>query len=193
MAQMRSGGTTVGDALRGILDAVERRDPEMVASARNSQAWRTAADDTQLKHTDAVYTVPGTQGSEVVVYVDSNIWAAELGLQAELLRLKMNMALQEMHSRAGGVQEPREYVRKMRFAASRSRYRSARPEDTSTAQQLLDAGMSYCVEPLPLSPEEERWIDEQVAGIESPAIRKAARAAMREDAMLKKALKNKPE
>ena len=38
MAQMRSGGTTVGDALRGILDAVERRDPEMVASARNSQA-----------------------------------------------------------------------------------------------------------------------------------------------------------
>ena len=26
MAQMRSGGTTVGDALRGILDAVERRD-----------------------------------------------------------------------------------------------------------------------------------------------------------------------
>ena len=53
--------------------------------------------------------------------------------------------------------------------------------------------MSYCVEPLPLSPEEERWIDEQVAGIENPAIRKAARAAMREDAMLKKALKNKPE
>ena len=84
MAQMRSGGTTVGDALRGILDAVERRDPEMVASARNSQAWRTAADNTQIEHTDAVYTVPGTQGSEVVVSVDSNIWAAELGLQAEL-------------------------------------------------------------------------------------------------------------
>ena len=181
MAQMRSGGTTVGDALRGILDAVERRDPEMVASARNSQAWRTAADNTQIEHTDAVYTVPGTQGSEVVVYVDSNIWAAELGLQAELLRLKMNMALQEMHSRSSGAQEPREYVRKLRFAASRSRYRSSRPEDTSTSQQLLDEGMSYC------------WIDEQVAGIENPAIRKAARAAMREDAMLKKALKNKPE
>lgn len=194
MTEMRSGGTELGDALRELLGSIERRDPEVVASARNAQAWNQAADEVQRSHVDAVYTVPGTQGSELVVYVDSNIWATELSLQSELLRLKMNIALRDAAEAAGtfNPQADCERIKKLRFAASREHYRSARPEDTSTQQQLLDEGMRYNVEPLPLTPQEEARLEELAASIENPQIRKAALEAMRADAMLKKALSNHP-
>lgn len=192
MTQLRSGGTDLGGAVRELLESIERRDPEVVASARNSRAWAQAADEAQRSHTCAVYTVPGTGGAEVVVYVDSNIWATELSLQGELLRLKMNIALRDAAEHAGTFdpQADNERVKKLRFATSRERYRSARPEDTSTAQQLLDEGMHYDVEPLPLTHEEEVQLAAQAAAIENPQVRKAALEAMRTDAMLKKALSN---
>ena len=190
MAEIRSGGTDLGGALREMLEGIKRRDPEVVASARNSRAWAQAADEAQRAHAVAVYTVPGTKGSEVVVYVDSNIWATELSLQGELLRLKMNIALRDAAEAAGALDPSAdaERVKKLRFATSREQYRSARPEDTSTAQQLLDEGMRYNVEPLPLTPQEEEHLEELAGGIENPQIRKAALEAMRADAMLKKAL-----
>lgn len=187
MAEMRSGGTNLGDAIRGVLDSVERRDPEMVASARNAQAWRMAADESQNAHVCAVYTVPGSNGSEVVVYTDTNIWAVELGLQSELLRLKMNMALSKMLDQGSGAGAA-ERVKKLRFAASRERYRSARPDDVSTEQQLLDSGMHYDVEPALLTAAEEQQIEELASRIENPEVRAAALKAMRADAQLKKAL-----
>ncbi|MGN0072733.1 MAG: hypothetical protein ACI36W_02905 [Coriobacteriales bacterium] len=192
MAELRSGGTDLGEAVRELLGSIERRDPELVASARNSRAWTQAADEAQRAHTDAVYTVPGTQGSEVVVYIDSNIWATELSLQSELLRLKMNMALADSAKQAGSFDSAadNERIKKLRFAASREHYRSARPEDTSTQKQLLDEHLRYNVEPLPLTPEEEAQIEAQVAAIENPQVRKAAHDAMRADAMLKKALRD---
>ena len=190
MAEIRNGGTGIGDAMRDLMSGIERNDPEMVASARTSQMWARVADDAQRSHTDAVYTVPGTRGSEVVVYVDSNIWATELALQGEILRLRMNMAFQEM-MREDGVPESSinpERIKKLRFSASNKRYRGKRADDVSISQQLLDEGMHIDATPVPLTAEELAEIEEEVSGIQDPVIRKAAAAAMQADLELKKGM-----
>ena len=182
MAQMRSGGTGLGDAIGSMLDEVRDRQPEMVLSARNLSAWQQIADPAQLAHTDAVYTVPDTHGSQVVVYVDANIWATELGLQSEFLRLKMNMAL---CAEKGGCADA-EPVKRLRFAASKEKYRGKRACDVSVAQQLLDEDMRFSGDPVALSDDEEAVLAEQVSGIEDPKIRRAALDAMRASAELRK-------
>lgn len=182
MPQIREGGASLGDGVRAMLGDVQRRQPEMVLSARNSSAWRQVADPAAANHTDAVYTVPETGGAEVVVYVDANIWATELGLQCEFLRLKMNMAL----AAEGSCGQDFEPIKRLRFAASKERYRGKRACDVPVEKQLLDEGMHFAGEPVVLSEEEERELEEQVAGIEDPKIRRAALDAMRASAELRK-------
>lgn len=181
MAEFRAGGTSLGDALRGVMANAERRNPEMVASARLTSAWNTAASEVQLKHTDAVYVVPDKGGREVVVFVDSNILATDLNCQCELLRLKVNIAMRDILEKAGQslpADDP-EFVKKLSFVASTKSYRGKRPDDVPVEQQLLDGGMHVEADPIPLSAEEEAAIEAQVSVIENPALRSAASRAMR--------------
>ncbi len=182
MAQMRSGGVGLGQALGDMIGQAKARQPEMVLAARNDDAWKKVADPAAVNHTDAVYTVSGTDGSKVVVYVDSNIWATELNLQCELLRLKMNMAIAD----AGFARGDAEPVKQLRFAASKEKYRGKRACDVPVSQQLLDEGMRFAGDPVALSAAEEQEIESQVAQIEDERLRKAALGAMRASAELRK-------
>ncbi len=183
MAEIRAGGTGLGEGMLSMLGEVRRRQPEMVLSARNNDIWRKVADPAAVSHTDAVYTVPETAGSQVVIYVDANIWATELGLQCELLRLKMNIAITGADGYSGQDPEP---IKRLRFAASKEKYRGKRACDVPVEQQLLDEDMHFKGDPVALTPEEEADIERQVAGIEDPRIRRAALAAMRASAELRK-------
>lgn len=182
MAQMRMGGRGLSDGIGEMLSSVRSRQPEMVVSARNAKVWREVAEPAAFEHTDAVYTVAGTAGSQVVVYVDANIWATELGLQAEFLRLKMNLKLSE----GAGVGADPEPIKKLRFAASKEKYRGKRPCDVSVEKQLLDEGMHFEGDPVELSAEEEAEVEAACASIEDARLRKAAVDAMKAGLSLQK-------
>lgn len=187
---METSGTNIQNALKGMLNAIERDNPDLVASARVTQAWDMAASDAQRSHVDAVYTVPGTNAAKVVVYVDSGIWATELELQKEMVRYKMNLALQQILQEEG-INDPRadqERIKNLRFAVSKERYRSKRPEDVSVEEQLDTEDMRYQAEPVPLTAQEEEALRREVACIEDPALREAAFNAMRADIELKKGM-----
>lgn len=183
-------GTNIKDALSSMLASIGQRDPQVVMSAKVSKAWRMSANDAQQAHVNAVYLVPETQGSKVVVYVDSSIWATELGLQAEILRLKMNLALQQLNADGmvdgfGDLVEP---VKQLRFKVSKEEYRSRTSADVPVQEQLSDEGMRIDASPVPLSAEEERSLREQVSHIENPKVREAAYGAMKSDFELKKGM-----
>lgn len=186
MAQMRYGGRGLGDGIGEMLSAVKSKQPEMVISARNAKVWHEVAEPAASEHTDAVYTVAGTGGSQVVVYVDANIWATELGLQAEFLRLKMNLKLSE-GAGAGADPEP---IKRLRFAASKEKYRGKRACDVSVETQLLDEGMHFAGEPVELSAAEQQEVEEACASIEDARLRRAAIDAMKAGLELRKGQKN---
>lgn len=182
MAQMRYGGRGLADGIGEMLAAAKSKQPEMVVSSRNARVWHEVAEPAASEHTDAVYTVAGTGGSQVVVYVDANIWATELGLQAEFLRLKMNLKLSEVAG-AGADPEP---IKKLRFAASKEKYRGKRACDVSVETQLLDEGMHFEGDPVALSSEEEAEVDRACSSIEDAKLRRAAADAMRAGLELRK-------
>lgn len=184
-------GTNIRDALSSMLAGIEQRDPQVVMSAKVFKAWKMSATEAQQAHVNAVYLVPETQGSKVVVYVDSSIWATELGLQSEILRLKMNLALRELNadglvSGFGDLVEP---VKQLRFKVSKEEYRSRVSADIPVQTQLDDEDMRIDAVPVPLTAEEERSVREQVARIENPAVRDAAYNAMKTDLELKKGMR----
>lgn len=187
---METSGTNIQSALKGMLSAIERDNPEVVASARVSQAWNMTASEAQQAHVDAVYTVPGTNAGKVVIYVDTGIWATELELQKEMLRYKMNLALQQImqeeDARCVGF-EP-EPIKTLRIAVSKERYRSKRADDVSVEEQLDTEDMQYQAEPVPLTALEEEALRREVACIEDLALREAAFNAMRADMELKKGM-----
>lgn len=182
MAQMRSGGIGLGQALGDMLGQAKARQPEMVLAARNNDAWTRVADPAALAHTDAVYTVSDTDGAKVVVYVDSNVWATELNLQSELLRLKMNMSIAD----AGYARGDAEPIKQLRFAPGKDKYRGKRACDVPVSQQLLDEGMRFEGDPVELTQQEEDELAAQVASIEDSKLRRAALDAMRASARLRK-------
>lgn len=185
---MEASGINIQDALKGILSNIEEANPDMVASARVSQAWKMCSSDTQRAHVDAVYTVPGTGASKVVIYVDSGIWATELNLQVEMIKLRMNLALQEILKEEGIFKpdDDQERIKSLRFAVSKDKYRGKRPCDVSTENQLDCEGMRVQTDPVSLSQAEEEQLQKDVACIEDPALRRAAYDAMKADMELKK-------
>jgi hypothetical protein len=57
-------------------------------------AWVQVCNQQALDHTDNVLFSKRSQGRVVLVYVDSSHWAAELSMNKELLRLKLNQVLE---------------------------------------------------------------------------------------------------
>ena len=181
----------------GFLDNVETRNPDMVASARVKRAWVECMDQQVLDHTDTVFVIPNSDCSDILVYVDSNIWATELNLQAEMLRLKLNIALREMDVAEGRVNANQtvnyadmssvEKVKRLRFKPSKQGKRPQERNETSTAEQLQEEA-AFTVEPIALTAEEEQSLLAEVSRIENEVLRKAAFEAARADYELKKGI-----
>lgn len=143
-----SGVVNIGDEVQQLARAMEKKDPDIAASARVQLAWQRAADEKTLRHTVAVFAVPGSGCSEVLVYVDSAIRAADMNMQSERFRMHLNIALAELREQEGedflagddglfSMGKNVEVVKKMKFIVSKKAY--APPERRQSTAELLAA------------------------------------------------------
>lgn len=169
-------GLDMGNEIAAAIGRIERSNPALSESARVKAAWNRVADSRVRPHVTAVYVVPGTSAREVIVYTDSPIWASELGMQSELMRLKLNVELASAAERRG--EEPSAdgegQVRKLRFVASKDRYLAKERRESTYDQLAADDRQLGSVEPRPLSPRELTGLETAAAGIEDETLRRAA-------------------
>lgn len=170
-------GYDVGAEIRGVISSLQRDNPDLSATARVKRAWNLSVDTRIADHVTAVFVVPNTAASEVIVYVDSSIWAAELNMQTELLRLKLNIELNKDGQSDPNVMRRAEQVEKLTFKVSRDKY-VARERKLSTLQLIEEQDEEYRkAQPVALDEEELSGLEDALSQIENEQLRASAYAA----------------
>ena len=158
-------GHNLSTEIKGFVEDLERSNPDLSASARVKRAWNKVVDERVSTHVNAVFVVPNTSASEVIIYVDSAIWAAELSMQEELLKLKMNMELKA------------EQIMHLKFLVSKEQYSSGLKKKNTFDQLDEEEKRLKSVQPVELNEEELAPIQEAAAHIEDDRVRNAVYAA----------------
>lgn len=166
-------GLNVGSEVRNLVNRLERDNPDIALSAHVKSAWNEAVDATISRHVTAVFVVPHTQASEVIVYVDSPIRAADLNMQSEILRMKLNIALGQGKRRAEGNADL-EQVKKLKFVASKEKYLKKSRRMTTFEALEEQQREEEAVEPVALTDDELSQLVASVATIEDERLRLAA-------------------
>ncbi len=166
-------GLNVGSEVRNLVNRLERDNPDIALSAHVKSAWNEAVDATISQHVTAVFVVPHTQASEVIVYVDSPIRAADLNMQSEILRMKLNIALGQGKRRAEGNADL-EQVKKLKFVASKEKYLKKSRRMTTFEALEEQQREEEAVEPVALTDDELSQLVASVATIEDERLRLAA-------------------
>lgn len=170
-------GYNVGDEIRGVVNSLQRDNPDLSATARVKRAWNTSVDKGIAKHVTGVFVVPDTAASEVVVYVDSSIMATELSMQSELLRLNLNIELNKDETPTRGMERKAEQVEKLTFRISRDSY-VARERKLTTMQLLEEEEENYRkAQPMALDDDEISGLEEALSHVENDQLRDIAYAA----------------
>lgn len=166
-----------GSQAQQIVNSYRRDNPELSASARVKRAWNASADPRVAEHVTAVFIVPNTNASEVIIYVDDAIWASEFNLQSEVLRLKLNMQINSDHAAQQGEPRIAEQVEKLAFKVSKDKY-IAKERKITTRQVLDEEEAPYKnAAPIELSDDEQSQLFIALEGIENDALRDIAYAA----------------
>lgn len=166
-------GLNVGSEVRNLVNRLERDNPDIALSAHVKSAWNEAVDATISQHVTAVFVVPHTQASEVIVYVDSPIRAADLNMQSEILRMKLNIALGQGKRRAEDNADL-EQVKKLKFVASKEKYLKKSRRMTTFEALEEQQREEEAVEPVALTDDELSQLVASVATIEDERLRLAA-------------------
>lgn len=169
-------GHNLASEIKGFVEDLERSNPDLSATARVKRAWNTIVDEHVKEHVNAVFVVPGTNASEVIIYVDTAIWAAELAMQEELFKLKMNMELQA------------EQIENIKFIVSKEQYAGGSKKKNTFDQLDEDEKKLKSVQPVELDEEELAPIQEAAAHIEDERVRNAVYAAAKASLEWKKGL-----
>ncbi len=181
-------GYDVGSEIQGVVRSLQRDNPDLSASARVKRAWNLSVDKRIAEHVTAVFVVPNTAASEVIVYVDSSIWATELSMQSELLRLNLNIELNNDEAGVPGAVRKAEQVEKLTFKVSKDQY-VARDRRLTTLQLLEAEEEEYRkVQPIALSEDELSGLEEAFAHIENDQLRDVAYAAAKANLELQKGI-----
>jgi predicted nucleic acid-binding Zn ribbon protein len=168
---------SLGDVARRFLDA--NASPQLQQSLHLHAAWEQAAPQAALDHTDNVVYSKRSEDTEILVYVDSSSWAAELSMQKEPLRLMMQQAM------GAPVGDMKFLV--SRLTSLRKRFlRSTVREEAQQEALRQDAAV-------PLTPEEDRQVQETVSVIAHQRLRSKLYNALKSDLEWKKAKGNKIE
>ena len=159
-------GHNIGSEVKKFVGELGRSNPDFSASARVKRAWTLSVDSRVQEHVTAVFVVPNTNASEVVTYVDSSIWATELNMQAELLRLKMNVELNNQASSECNREYVEEQIEKLRFVVSKESYQ--RKQQRKSTFELLDEQEREFknIQPVQLNQDELDTLQEAVAQID---------------------------
>ena len=170
-------GYDIGSEIEGVVRSLQRNNPDLSATARVKRAWNLSVDKRIAEHVTAVFVVPNTAASEVIVYVDSSIWATELNMQSELLRLNLNIELNKDADEPSNVMRKAEQVEKLTFKVSKEQY-AARERRLTTLQLLEAEDEDYRkAQPVALDEEEVSGLEEALSHIENDQLRDTAYAA----------------
>jgi len=170
-------GYDIGSEIEGVVRSLQRNNPDLSATARVKRAWNLSVDKRIAEHVTAVFVVPNTAASEVIVYVDSSIWATELNMQSELLRLNLNIELNKDADEPSNVMRKAEQVEKLTFKVSKEQY-AARERRLTTLQLLEAEDEDYRkAQPVALDEEELSGLEEALSHIENDQLRDTAYAA----------------
>ncbi len=151
----RGTSTDLGAALGKLVKRLDRSSGGGWRNVRASEVWPDVVGPTISAHTGRVFL----RGGELVVNVDSPIWAAELAAMSETLKARVNQAL------------GKEDVSSIRFAVSRE----VSAERRRAGREELEADQgAHRIEPVPLSQTELDAVRESVSAIESAELREAA-------------------
>lgn len=162
MTGRRGKQTNLRDGIDQLARALDRRSGGGFSSARVAAVWTGVVGPQIAAHTRD----PFMRGSELIVPVDSPVWATELSAMSEQLRTRINEAL------------GKELVRNVRFTVSSGVSRGRKDEDERDA--VAAAGEANNVPSIALSESEMERVEASVAGIANPALREAAlRATVR--------------
>jgi hypothetical protein len=166
-----SGGSDIFDELSRMISKLDRRSGGAYRQARAAWAWTEIAGPAVASHTTGAHL----RGDELVVFVDSPVWAAELSALAEPYRLAINEALGQ------------ETVRSVRFSVSRKvegeRLREQQ-ERQAEEYQRRDA-----VESVPLTEQERAQVIASAEAIPDDELREAVIRATIADLEWKKGLR----
>lgn len=170
-------GYDIGSEIEGVVRSLQRNNPDLSATARVKRTWNLSVDKRIAEHVTAVFVVPNTAASEVIVYVDSSIWATELNMQSELLRLNLNIELNKDADEPSNVMRKAEQVEKLTFKVSKEQY-VARDRRLTTLQLLEAEDEDYRkAQPVALDEEELSSLEEALSHIENDQLRDTAYAA----------------
>lgn len=170
-------GYDIGSEIEEVVRSLQRNNPDLSATARVKRAWNLSVDKRIAEHVTAVFVVPNTAASEVIVYVDSSIWATELNMQSELLRLNLNIELNKDADEPSNVMRKAEQVEKLTFKVSKEQY-VARDRRLTTLQLLEAEDEDYRkAQPVALDEEELSGLEEALSHIENDQLRDTAYAA----------------
>lgn len=170
-------GYDIGSEIEGVVRSLQRNNPDLSATARVKRAWNLSVDKRIAEHVTAVFVVPNTAASEIIVYVDSSIWATELNMQSELLRLNLNIELNKDADEPSNVMRKAEQVEKLTFKVSKEQY-AARDRRFTTLQLLEAEDEDYRkAQPVALDEEELSGLEEALSHIENDQLRDTAYAA----------------
>lgn len=150
----------VGDAAHDVLQRLDHGGN--IERAKAVAAWREIAGAEVTAHAMGYAMRDG----ELVVYVDSPVWATELAALSEKYRSAVNQEL------------GKELVSSMRFAVSK-KVSEERAWEEARAREEAEARPERLA-PVPASPQEVSQIEAMAASIHDAALREAAvRAAVR--------------
>lgn len=151
----RGQATGLGPALNKLVNRLDRRSSGGWRNVRVTEIWPDVVGASIAAHTGRLFFRDG----ELVVYVDSPIWASELGAMSEMLRSRVNQAL------------GKDDVKSIRFTVSRevsNNRRQAQREEAASEERTQQVATA------PLSEEELANVRQSVSGIPDEALREAA-------------------
>ena len=171
----------LGSEIHKLVSKLQGGDPAHLATARVKTAWNRAVPASIAKHVTGVFVVPETQAQEVIVYVDSQLVATDLTMQADPLRMALNVEVNKMRGAAyeqalarGATLSEVEQVKCLRFRVTRDRYLSKNRRETTFDALEAEQAKFAAVEPVALGEEELNDLREAVSHIEDDRLREAA-------------------
>ncbi len=150
----RTGESLVGDSARGLLGRLDRGGNLDRAIAVT--AWREAAGEEVASHARGF----AMRGGELLVIVDSSVWAGELSALSEDYRTAVNRIV------------GRELVRSMRFSVSKRVSEENAWDSDQTRRE--DARRVDRIEPVPATKQEAAQVRAMAAPIHDVELREAA-------------------
>lgn len=170
---MRKGRqTAIGSALNGVLKKLDKGTGGAYRQVSVKQAWASVAGPSVLGHTTGAHI----RNRELVVYVDSNVWATELS------------ALSGQYLEALDRELGKGMVSSIRFTVSRKVEQSLRIE--SIEKEAEEDRAADKVDSVPLSEAELAQVVSSVSAIEDAELREAVLRATVADLEWKKGLKS---